>query len=192
MMDGSISVKSEYGKGSVFTIEFPQERVDDSIIGPDVVENLKRFRYAVDKRQVKARLERVQLPNARVLVVDDNITNLDIARGLMKPYGMKIDCATGGRRAVDAIRKGSPRYNAVFMDHMMPEMDGVEATRRIREIGTGYAETVPVIALTANAIAGTEKMFLQNGFHAFISKPIDVARLDDVIRKFVREEKGAD
>ncbi len=186
-MDGTIAVESEYGKGSVFTIKFLQERVGCDVMGAGVVENLQRFRYAVDKRRSKARLDRLQLPYARVLVVDDNITNLDIARGIMKPYGMKIDCVTSGQKAVDAIRGERHRYTAVFMDHMMPEMDGVEAARQIRGLGTEYAETVPIIALTANAIAGTEMMFLQNGFQAFISKPIDIARLDEVIRCFVRD-----
>ena len=185
MMGGSITVESEYGKGSVFAIAFLQQRAGDAVMGVSVVENLKRFRYAMDKRRSKARLERVQLPQARVLVVDDNITNLDIARGLMKPYGMKVDCVTSGQKAVDVIHRGTPRYDAVFMDHMMPEMDGVEAARRIRNLGTEYGESVPIIALTANAIAGTETMFLQNGFQAFISKPIDIARLDEVIRNFV-------
>ncbi len=133
-----------------------------------------------------AAADRVALPRARVLVVDDNATNLDIAKGIMKPYGMRIDCVTGGRQAVEAIRAGTPVYDAVFMDHMMPEMDGLEATRRIREIGTDYAATIPVIALTANAIAGTEAMFLRNGFQAFLPKPIDLARLEEILRKFVR------
>ncbi len=186
MMGGRVSVESEYGKGSVFTVTLRQLPVDDCVIGAATAENLKRFRYPDAKRSAGARLNRVQLPGARVLIVDDNITNLDIARGIMKPYGMRIDCVTGGRKAVDAVRAGTPEYDAIFMDHMMPEMDGVEATKRIREIGTPYAKNVPVIALTANAIAGTEAMFLANGFQAFIPKPIDLARLDGIIRTFVR------
>ncbi len=195
MMGGSISAESEYGRGSVFTAEFLQGHVTDAVIGPEVAENLRRFRYSVNKRRMRARLDRIRLPYARVLVVDDNITNLDIAKGLMKPYGMHIDCVTSGGKAVEAIRAGEPRYDAVFMDHMMPEMDGMEAARRIRELGTPYAEKIPIIALTANAIAGNEKMFLENGFQAFISKPIDIARLDEAIRNFVRDksrEQGRD
>jgi CheY-like chemotaxis protein/HPt (histidine-containing phosphotransfer) domain-containing protein len=157
--------------------------------GDETAENLKRFRHSDDKLRNGPRLNRMQLPYARVLIVDDNVTNLDIAKGVMKPYGMRIDCVTGGQKAVDAIRAGQPEYDAVFMDHMMPEMDGVEATRRIREIGTAYAADIPVIALTANAIAGTEAMFLRSGFQAFIPKPIDPDRLDEVIRNFVRDRK---
>jgi CheY-like chemotaxis protein len=125
-----------------------------------------------------------------VLVVDDVATNLDVAKGLMKPYGMQIQCASNGREAVDAIREESVRFSAVFMDHMMPEMDGMEAVRIIREeIGTDYAKSVPIIALTANAITGNEEMFLSKGFQAFLSKPIEIARLDTVIRQWVRNEE---
>ena len=189
MMGGSVSVESEYGKGSVFTVAIRQRPVDDAVIGAETAENLKRFRYSDNKRSMIGRESGITLPYARVLVVDDNVTNLDIAKGVMKPYGMRIDCVTGGQKAVDAVRAGSPVYNAVFMDHMMPGMDGVEAARRIREIGTAYAENLPIIALTANAIAGNEEMFLRNGFQAFIPKPIDLARLDEVIRNFVRDRK---
>ncbi len=189
MMGGSVSVESEYGKGSVFTVTFRQRPAGDAVIGAETAENLKRFRYSDEKRRVGGWTDRIQLPYARVLVVDDNVTNLDIARGILKPYGMRVDCVTDGRKAVEAIRAGSPAYNAVFMDHMMPEMDGVEAARRIRALGGAYAENMPIIALTANAIAGNEEMFLRNGFQAFIPKPIDLARLDEVIRNFLRDRK---
>ena len=190
MMQGEIAVESEYGKGSVFTVKLAQQYASDTRIGNETAESLKGFRYTGDKRNRNARVKRVGLPYARVLVVDDNLTNLDVARGLMKPYGMKVDCATGGRQAVDAVRKAEPRYNAIFMDHMMPGVDGVEATRMIREeIGTDYAKNVPIIALTANALAGSETMFLDKGFQAFIPKPIEIGRLDEVIRRWVRDRE---
>ncbi|MCL2834530.1 MAG: ATP-binding protein [Treponema sp.] len=190
MMDGTISVQSEYGKGSVFTVRLKQQFVTDEKIGPEVVKNLKNFTYSDQKRKNKSRMVRISLPYARVLVVDDVSTNLDVARGMMKPYGMQIDCVSNGQEAIDAIRAANVKYNAVFMDHMMPGMDGMEATRIIREeIGTEYARTVPIIALTANAIVGNEEMFLGRGFQAFISKPIDMERLDAVIREWVRDNK---
>jgi CheY-like chemotaxis protein len=124
-----------------------------------------------------------------VLIVDDVSTNLDVARGIMKPYGMTIDCVTSGQAAIDRVRGEAVRYDAIFMDHMMPEMDGIEATTIIREkIGTEYARTVPIIALTANAIVGTDKMFLANGFQDFLSKPIDIIRMDEVINTWVRDK----
>jgi CheY-like chemotaxis protein len=115
-------------------------------------------------------------------------TNLDVAAGLLRNYKMQVDCLSGGHEAIERIRGGSPVYSAIFMDHMMPGMDGIEATEMIRSIGTEYARKIPIIALTANAIQGTENMFLEHGFQAFISKPIDIMELDSVIRKWVRNE----
>jgi len=107
----------------------------------------------------------------------------------MKPYGMQINCVSSGQQAIDAIRDEKVRYNAVFMDHMMPGIDGIEATRRIREIGTVYAMTVPIIALTANAIVGNQEMFLRNGFQAFLSKPIEIAKLNAIITEWIRNRE---
>jgi len=105
-------------------------------------------------------------------------------------YGMTIDCLTKGQQAIDAIRSEKVKYNAIFMDHMMPEMNGIEATKIIRDdIGTQYAENIPIIALTANAIVGNEEMFLSKGFQAFIAKPIDLSRLDVVLRQWVRDKE---
>ncbi|MCL2880219.1 MAG: ATP-binding protein, partial [Treponema sp.] len=190
IMNGSITVESEYGKGSIFTVRFPQQYVTDEIIGADIAGSLKNFSYSDQKRRTNSRMTRMRLPYANVLVVDDVATNLDVAKGMMKPYGMKIDCVLSGQEAIDAIRDEKVKYNAVFMDHMMPEMDGIEAVRRIREeIGTEYSRTIPIIALTANAIAGNEEMFLSKGFQAFISKPVETEHLDAVIREFVRDRK---
>jgi CheY-like chemotaxis protein/anti-sigma regulatory factor (Ser/Thr protein kinase) len=196
LMDGTISVESEYGKGSTFTARFRQKFVSDETIGPGVVKNLKSMNYSRNRLDTKARFVRVQMPYARVLVVDDVPTNLDVARGMLKPYGMKVDCVAGGQEAINLIRKKEVIFDAIFMDHMMPEMDGIEAVRIIRnDIGTDYAETVPIIAMTANAIVGNEEMFLRSGFQAFIAKPIDVMLLDSVIRYWIRDkslEKGLD
>jgi signal transduction histidine kinase/CheY-like chemotaxis protein len=189
MMDGSIQVESEYGKGSTFTARYRQKFVSDETIGAEVVENLKNSNYSQNQLHTKARFVRVQLPYARVLVVDDVPTNLDVARGMLKPYGIKVDCVDGGQEAIDLIRKEEIKYSAIFMDHMMPEMDGVEAVRIIRsEIETDYAKNIPIIAMTANAIVGNEEMFLRNGFQAFIAKPIDIMLLDSVIRHWVRDK----
>jgi signal transduction histidine kinase/DNA-binding NarL/FixJ family response regulator len=190
MMDGSITVESEYGTGSTFTVRLRQQFVSAVSIGDDVARNLMTFRYTDSKRDVNKKLIRVQLPYAKVLVVDDVATNLDVAKGLMKPYGMQVDCASGGSQAIELIRSGKTRYTAIFMDHMMPGMDGIEATRIIREeIGTEYARNIPIIALTANAIVGNEEMFLANGFQAFLSKPIDIMAMDAVIRQWVRNKE---
>ena len=189
LMNGEITAESEYGKGSTFTVRLMQRHVTEDIIGPEIIKNLKNLNYAEQKRQQIGALARISLPYARVLIVDDVVTNLDVAKGLMKPYQMQIDCVTGGFEAVEVMHDESIRYNAIFMDHMMPGIDGIEATRLIREIGTDYAKNIPIIALTANAIVGNEEMFLNKGFQAFISKPIEISRLDAVIREWVRDKE---
>ena len=189
MMGGSINVESSYGKGTTFNVRLLQTLVSDTPIGQEVAEHLMGFRYTLSKRAKNAKILRVNLSYAHVLVVDDVATNLDVAKGMMKPYGMKVDCVFSGLQAIKKIQTESPRYNAIFMDHMMPEMDGIEATRVIREeIGTDYAKNIPIIALTANALVGNEELFLKNGFQAFISKPIDMLKLDSVLRRFVRDK----
>ncbi|GHU32608.1 hypothetical protein FACS1894172_09540 [Spirochaetia bacterium] len=189
MMDGTIKAESEYGHGTTFTIRIRQTKSGSAVIGPEVVANLKAFHYSDNKRDRSAKLVRAYMPYAKVLVVDDVPTNLVVARGMMNSYGMQIDCVTSGSAAIELIRNAEVKYNAIFMDHMMPGMDGIEATRLIREIGTEYARTVPVIALTANAIVGNEDMFLQNGFQAFLSKPIDIMRMDVIINHWVRDKE---
>jgi len=140
--------------------------------------------------EVYSNIEKIE--GAKVLVVDDLETNLAVAGGMLKRFGVKIDCLTSGQEAVDAVRGESVRYDAIFMDHMMPGMDGVEAMHLIRGIDSDYARSVPIIAFTANAIVGNEAMFLQKGFQACISKPIDIARLDAVVHKWVQKKEHRD
>ena len=190
LIGGSITVESEYGKGTTFHVRLRQEITLATPIGRDVAGSLMDMRYALAKRNQSKKRETTKLPAASVLVVDDIATNLDVARGLLKPYGLRIDCAISGRQAVEIIRAEKRLYDAIFMDHMMPEMDGMEAVRIIREeIGTEYARNIPIIALTANAILGNEKMFLDNGFQDFISKPIDTAKLDAVLRRWIKDRR---
>jgi len=122
-------------------------------------------------------------PKARVLIVDDISTNLKVAEGLMQPYKMQLDLCLSGFAALEAVRKNS--YDLVLMDHMMPEMDGIEATKSIREM---YSN-LPIIALTANAVSGTKEMFLSHGFNDFLSKPIDTIKLNSVLTKWLPKEK---
>jgi signal transduction histidine kinase/CheY-like chemotaxis protein/HPt (histidine-containing phosphotransfer) domain-containing protein len=189
LMDGGITVSSEYGQGSCFTVRLRQGDVGAEPLSEQTRQALGNFAYAERKHPVAAHAARLQLPYAHVLVVDDISTNLDVAKGLLKRYGMMVDCVTSGEEAIELIRAGQIRYKAILMDHMMPGMDGVEATRIIREeIGSEYARTVPIIALTANAMAGSSEFFLSHGFVDFIAKPIDAARMDAVIRKWVRDK----
>ena len=189
MMDGSISVESEYGIGTTFTIRVRQKAVTDTQLDMKTIDNLQSFHYSEGKRARNITMMRLHVPYARVLVVDDMRTNLSVADGILKLYGMQVDCMSGGQQAVDAIRDAKVRYNAIFMDHMMPGMDGIEATTIIREIDTDYARTIPIIALTANAIKGNAEMFISKGFQAFLSKPIDLQELDKVVRNFIRDKE---
>jgi CheY-like chemotaxis protein len=131
------------------------------------------------------------MPYGKVLVVDDVMMNLDVIKGLMMPYGLQVDTAMSGREAVEIIRRETVRYDLIFMDHMMPEMDGIQAARIIRqEIGSEYARNIPIIALTANAIAGNRELFLNSGFNDYISKPIDIKQLDMALNKWVRDKQS--
>ena len=190
LMDGTITVKSEYGKGSSFIVEFFQDAAGSDLIGSEVAENLSQFRYSVQRRTRNQKLLRADMSYATVLVVDDVVTNLDVTRGMLKPYGIAVDCVTSGEEAIKRIREEKVRYNAIFMDHMMPGLDGIETVKIIRhEIGTAYAKNVPIVALTANALLGNDSLFLENGFQAFLSKPIDILRLNNVLNQWVRDKK---
>jgi CheY-like chemotaxis protein/HPt (histidine-containing phosphotransfer) domain-containing protein len=129
---------------------------------------------------------RFNAPDARILIVDDINTNLMVAEGLLLPYNMQIDLCLSGLDAIEAVLQKS--YDIVFMDHMMPGMNGIEATAHIRRLGPGHA-MLPIVALTANAISGTREMFLENGFDDFLSKPIDTVKLDAVLEKWIPKEK---
>jgi len=182
MMGGKIEVQSEYGKGSIFTATIKQKAASYEVIGSDLVERLKNFTFTGHRQQEYLRVSRVPMPYGKVLVVDDVSTNLFVAEGLLIPYKLEIELVDSGYAAIDKVEKGKI-YDVIFMDHMMPHMDGVEATEIIRKLG--YQGTV--IALTANALVGNDEMFKQHGFDAFISKPIDIRQLNAVLNKYVRD-----
>ena len=129
-------------------------------------------------------------PKAKILVVDDNLMNLKVVEGLLRKYRIKIVGATSGEEALTLIE--SRDYDFVFMDHMMPGMDGVECFHHIRDKQAPYFKQVPIIALTANAIAGSKEMFLAEGFNDFIAKPIDTALLNEILHKYIPLEKQFD
>jgi len=132
---------------------------------------------------------RFTAPNARVLIVDDVSTNLKVAEGLLAPFGMLIDCTLSGREAVRLVQQN--HYDLVLMDHMMPEMDGIEATKQIRMLAreNEYFENLPVIALTANAVSGMREMFLSHGLNDFLAKPIETEKLYQIMEKWIPKAK---
>lgn len=173
MMGGDIKVESDYGKGTKFTISMVQKVVDYTTIfeNPKTNEDVK-----------KEHIRPFKAPEARILLVDDNKINLKVAQGLLKSYEFQVDEALNGYEAISMIKEKD--YDIIFMDHMMPEMDGVETTRRIRDLGN---ETT-VIALTANALKDVEEMFLANGFQDFVSKPIEKKVLGEKLEKWIPDE----
>jgi signal transduction histidine kinase/FixJ family two-component response regulator len=186
LFGGDISVHSVYGEGSTFTVRFQQGIINSAPIGTEMVNNLKLFQYT-GRRTKSKNLVRISMPYAKILVVDDLITNLDVAKALLAPYNINVDCVLTGAEAIEKVREEKVRYDAILMDHMMPEMDGIETVRAIREeIGTEYAQNVPIIALTANALVGSSKTFLQNGFQDFLSKPVNITDLDMVLNRWVK------
>ncbi len=131
--------------------------------------------------------DRIIAPDAEVLVVDDNIINLNVISGLLEPYKMNVTLSSSGADALEQIDK--KQFDIIFMDHMMPEMDGIETLKRIRnKIGLYYKE-VPVVALTANSVAGAREMFLEEGFQEFLAKPIELGILERILRTYISPNK---
>lgn len=177
LMKGTIRVESVYGEGTVFILDIPQKIVD------------RRSLTEVPKEIVRQEDE-IQIFTAedcRVLVVDDNLVNRKVARGFLKPYGFLIDEAESGRKSIACVKE--KKYDIIFMDHMMPEMDGIEAVQLIRsECGENGMSPV-IIALTANAMEGVREMFLENGFQDFVTKPLDKKALNETLRKWIPKQR---
>ncbi len=125
-------------------------------------------------------------PQAQILIVDDNEMNLKVARGLLQPLQMKIDTASSGKTAIEMVQL--KKYHIVFMDHMMPVMDGVETTQKIRELEDDYIQNMPIIALTANAVMGAREIFKQAGMNDFVPKPIELKNICSKIRTWLPKE----
>ncbi|MDR1352748.1 MAG: response regulator, partial [Treponema sp.] len=179
LMGGDVTVESEYGKGSAFTAVVVQKVLDPAPLNAAfVAPGFAAPGSAANKAEAL-----FTAPGARVLVVDDIAANLEVASGLLAPYSMKVDSCASGVQALH-LAKQQP-YDIIFMDHMMPGMDGIEVTAAIRE----FNKTVPIIALTANAVSGMRELFLEKGFNDFLSKPIEIAKLDALVAKWLPADK---
>gem|GEM_PF-2674943 len=188
LMDGTIDVKSVPDIGTSVAVILPQKVVCDEKIGVTEVERLKNFRF--DKKKSIKNVKVVPKNHSRVakiLIVDDVETNLFIAKGLIKSLrpNFIIDEAMSGFEALEKITEEGMVYDLIFMDHMMPDMDGIETVRQLRSAGYSH----PISALTANAVAGMKEMFLVSGFDDFISKPINIQKLDEVIERFTGNDE---
>ena len=171
MMSGYIRVASEYGKGSIFTITIPL-----------VAGNAKEIKRTEDFCGTFS----ISAPEAKVLVVDDNVYNLIVAVGLLELFEINAETAQSGKEAIEKVH--SNEYDLVFMDHMMPEMDGIETTDFIRKSGEKYKK-LKIVALTANAIQGAKEMFMESGFDGFVSKPIEIPALTTMLAECLPPEK---
>jgi signal transduction histidine kinase/CheY-like chemotaxis protein len=187
MMGGSIRAESEYGKGSVFTVEIVQGLVGDAglpaVIGEGTAENLRNFSYITDRKTEN--IIHQEIPHKKALVVDDISANLLVMRGFLAPYGLQVDDASSGAEAIEKVQQN--HYDIIFMDHMMPKMDGVEVVTTLRKI-EGF--NTPIVAMTTNALRGMKDFYLEHGFSDYLSKPINPGPLDEVIKKLIKIGSG--
>ena len=178
-MNGEIDVKSSYGEGSTFTVTLPQKIVDATPMG-NFETHYQEFKKnsSKDKKSFTA-------PEARVLVVDDNNMNLRVAKHLMKVLDLQVFSCTSGQEFIELIQK--ERFDIVFLDHMMPGMDGIEALKLSKTLTNNLCAETPIVALTANAIVGAKEMYLKAGFHDYLCKPIKMEELEKCLLKFIPE-----
>ncbi|MCL2662904.1 MAG: ATP-binding protein [Oscillospiraceae bacterium] len=184
--NSKILLLSEFGEsippGNWSTLSIPAHAISIASILNNVTD---AFSYNYSEKLAA----RFTAPDANILVVDDINTNLRVVKGLLLPYEMNVDLCVNGYDAIEAVKE--KRYDLIFMDHRMPGIDGVETTKRIRDLGEedSYYLKVPIVALTANAVSGMKEMFLSSGFNEFMSKPIDLTVLNMVIEAFIPKEK---
>jgi len=174
-MDGKITVESCYEKGSTFSVELPQKIVDSEPIGHFEIQN----RSEESENKPKG----IKAPEARVLAVDDNALNLMVLKGLLKQTDIQVYEAMSGKTALEMIK--NEKYNIVFLDHMMPEMDGIETLQRAKEINKEAGYYPVYVVLTANAIRGAEDEYRAAGFDDYLSKPIDPKALNAMLIKYL-------
>ncbi|MCR4756148.1 MAG: response regulator [Lachnospiraceae bacterium] len=177
-MGGRIGVTSTYGQGSDFYFSIPQKVVDSESDSEVLINS--------DSESDKFINDRYTAPDVKVLIVDDYEINITVAEGLLEPIQVKTESATSAKEAIKMVEEND--YDIILMDHMMPEMDGIEATRYIRE-NIKKAENTPIIAFTANVIEDARSLFAEVGMSDFIPKPIEADKLLTTIRKWIPEDK---
>ena len=180
LMNGTVEVESVYGQGSTFRVRLPQKIVNSTPIGDfneQITSETDRNVYRVD----------FVAPEAKVLLVDDNEMNLMVAQGLLKETQVSVTVCNSGQECLD--RMSAEHYDVIFLDQMMPEMDGVETFRRSLSLENNKCRNTPVIALTANAVQGAKEMFLSEGFVDYLSKPVSGRKLEQMLKKYLPAEK---
>lgn len=177
LMGGELWVESTYGEGTLFGIRIRQRIISSMPMGSLVQENI---------RSKKIKNTRFVAPDARVLIVDDTLVNLRIIRELLKRTEIKTDLAANGMDALDMVKKKD--YNMIFIDHLMPEMNGIEVMKNMKESAKEQNRGVPMIALTANAVDGSREFYIEQGFTDYLAKPVDSSKLENMIRKYLPQE----
>ena len=180
MMKGWLNVDSVYGEGSTFSVNIPQK-----IFGEEVVGNIEDKLNSAEKQ--KKYQPSIIAPTAKILVVDDNEMNLLVVQNLLKETQIQIETSLSGMDALKKISK--TKYDVIFLDHMMPSLDGIETLKLAKELPENKSKDTPTIALTANAISGAREMFLREGFTDYLSKPIDAKSLEEMLKKYLPSEK---
>ena len=181
MMQGTISVKSTYGKGSTFTAMIPQKITQDDPIG-DFVLQLERAHTERKKYQ-----KLFTAPDAHILVVDDTAVNLVVVENLLKPTQVQITSVSSGTNALNKLRSNEETYDLILLDHLMPDLDGVQTLQSMKE--EHLIDHIPVIALTANAVSGAREMYLDYGFSDYLTKPIVGQSLEQMLLRWLPKEK---
>jgi len=172
MMGGKLHVESEYGKGSTFSFVLKQGIEDETPVGT--------YRQGTPEIKRTKRAEDLKFPDAKVLVVDDNVMNLKVASRLLALSDIRSDTVSSGPEAIEAVKK--KEYDIIFLDHMMSGMDGIETLANMKKENL-LPEKTRVIALTANAIIGAKEQYISSGFDDYLSKPIEVKSLQEIIKK---------
>lgn len=176
LMDGTISVESEFGKGSIFTITLPQQIVSDEKIGDYLTHR------HISTNESTTTEKDIRIPEVNILVVDDTALNLKVISRFLDKTKADVTCASSGEEMLELIQEN--HYDIIFLDHMMPNMDGIETLKKARHLENNKSQNVPVIALTANAIVGAKEMYLEAGFDDYLSKPVKVDELLDMIARY--------
>lgn len=177
MMGGKLDVQSVYGKGSAFSFRIVQKIVDREPLGDF------EKQYKDSLRSIEDYHEKFIAPMGRILIVDDNAMNLAVAQGLLKGTRLQIDVAASGEECLELIKRKT--YHLICMDHMMPVMDGVQTLHAIRALEGNPSRDIPVIALTANAVAGARELYLKEGFQDYLTKPIDADKFENMLIEYL-------
>jgi len=180
IMNAEVKIESQVGIGTCVTVFVPQEVQGEAVLGRELADSLEKFDANTWSLSADLGEEQEQMPYGKVLVVDDVDSNLIITEAMLEVFGVCVELCRSAREAITKIKQGNI-YDIIFLDYMMPEMNGIEATKVLRAMG--YNE--PIVALTANAIKGEDEMFMSNGFSGFMSKPLDFNRLKSYLVRFI-------